>query len=377
MRREIISTGLAMLTLVGSAAAESAIPERWIHPACTPLEVTKNGTFVQLDDGALMTIDKDVLRTSTDGGKTWSEGGEPIASGVDLNYVGHVGQFLRTKTGVLVLLFLDFGAYKWSWDNDRGAPNADCTLELWAIRSVDGGKTWSDKQRLLGGYNADFMGFIQTSDGRLVATCEHLVPELKRWVCCSFISDDDGLTWRQSNLIDLGGHGHHDGAVEPMVVELKSGRLLMLIRTGLDQFWKAYSDDDGRYWRTIQPSGIDASSAPGWLTRLKSGRLVLAWNRLNPEGRSFPKGNSAGPAFEFPASWHREELSIAFSEDDGDTWSTPVVIAREAGAQLAYPYILERSPGELWIFTRYTYHQGGQPAPPVAVSLREDAFVAR
>lgn len=68
-----------------------------------------------------------------------------------------------------------------------------------------------------------------------------------------------------------------------MVVELTDGRLMMLIRTNLDQFWRAYSDDGGLYWRTIGPSGIDVSSAPGWLARLRSGRVVLVWNRLNSE----------------------------------------------------------------------------------------------
>ena len=109
---------------------------------------------------------------------------------------------------------------------------------------------------------------------------------------------DDGKTWKRSNLIDLGGHGHHDGATEPMVAELSDGRLLMLMRTSLDRFWQAFSDDGGRYWRTIQPSSIDASSSPGHLVRLSSGRLVLLWNRLNPEG---------GPAEE--RAWRGKRVS--------------------------------------------------------------------
>lgn len=56
------------------------------------------------------------------------------------------------------------------------------------------------------------------------------------------------------------------------------------------------------------------------------------------------------------------------------TWSKPQVIAYEEGRQLAYPYVLERTPGELWVFTRYTFGPGGKPAAPLAVSIREDAF---
>ncbi len=378
MNTDILSVGLVLFVVLGALVAFADAAERWVHPRCTPLEATKNGPFVQLEDGTLMVVDGNALRTSTDDGKTWSPPGPTIAPGMKIGHIGHVGQFLRTRSGAIVIAYLDMEGYKFSWDNTKGAPKPDCKLQLWAIRSLDGGKTWVDRQRLLDGYNADFMGFIQTTGGGLVATVEHLVPELRRWVSCSFVSTDEGKTWRRSNLIDLGGHGHHDGAVEPMVAELRDGRLMMLIRTSLDQFWKAYSTDGGRYWRVIEPSGIDASSAPGWLLRLHSGRLALVWNRVKPEGKTdVPRGNSAGPAFEHPASWYRGELSIAFSDSDGETWTKPVVLAREEGGQLAYPYLMERKPGELWVFTRYTFHKGGKPAPPLAVRIQEADFVVK
>ena len=42
---------------------------------------------------------------------------------------------------------------------------------------------------------------------------------------------------------------------------------------------------------------------------------------------------------------------MSFSSDDGKTWSTPVVIAREPKKSLAYPRVYERKPGELWVTT--------------------------
>ena len=159
-----------------------------------------------------------------------------------------------------------------------------------AVRSPDGGKTWGDKCLLLDGYNANFLGFIRLKSGRLVASAEHLMSQPGRWVVCSFVSDDSGQTWCRSNYIDLGGHGHHDGATEPTLAELSDGRVLMLIRTNLDRFWQALSEDGGRYWRTIQPTTLDASSSPGHLVRLQSGRLLFIWNRLNPESGPAPRG---------------------------------------------------------------------------------------
>ncbi len=139
------------------------------------------------------------------------------------------------------------------------------------------------------------------------------------------------------------------------------------MRTNWDRFWEAFSDDGGRSWRLIRPSTIDASSAPGLLKRLDSGRLVLVWNRLYPEGQtSYPRIGGDGGWSEVPTCNHRDELSIAFSSDDGKTWSKPVVFARQPGAWLAYPFVLEYRPGELWITTM----QGG-----IRVKLNEGDFL--
>ena len=373
-----IIVGSLMSMLVSSSTAAGGGPAgRWVHACCEPLGITKTGPFVVLEDGDLMTVDGNVLAVSKDDGKTWSAISSAIHSGIRMGGGGHPGQFVRTARGTIVIVYLDMDGYKFSWDNAKGAPKPDCKLELWCIRSTDGGKTWIDRQRLLGGYNADFMGFIQTRKGALVVTVEHLSPELRRWVSCSFVSADEGKTWRQGNLIDLGGHGHHDGAVEPMVAELSDGRLLMLIRTNLDWLWEARSTDGGRYWRTLKPTALDASSSPGWLVRLRSGRLALVWNRLNPEGRTAPRRMHTGPASEFPASWHREELSLVFSSDDGATWTKPAVVARQPGGKLCYPYMLERRPGELWITTHGHAGRGRKAVPPLAVRISEKAFLSQ
>lgn len=180
------------------------------------------------------------------------------------------------------------------------------------------------------------------------------------------LSKDDGKTWKRGNVIDLGGHGDHDGAMEATLAELSDGRLLMLLRTNLDYFWEAFSDAQGLYWRVLRPSQIDASSAPGYLIRLASGRLALVWNRLYPEGKTSGLRSGGGSLSEPKARWHRDELALAFSRDDGKTWSKPAVIVRQPRGGLSYPYVLERRPGELWVITRFSTN--------VCVSLREADF---
>jgi hypothetical protein len=343
-------------------------PDRWVHPACRPLPIDRDGPFLALRDGRLLGATDEGVQISDDDGATW-----PVT------YPGRHGQhpkepgsfyLVQGDGDTLVMVFLDLADYTFAWNDASGEPEPGCRLELAAIRSLDGGRTWVERQTLLDGYNANFFGFIRTRTGRLVAVAEHLVPDPGRWVVCSFISDDDGAHWQRSNLVDLGGHGHHDGATEPTVAELADGRLLMLIRTNLDRFWQAWSDDGGRYWRTLAPSALDASSAPGHLLRLHSGRLALAWNRLHAQGGA-PTRHAPGPAAEVPTSWFREELSLALSDDDGQTWGPPLVVARQRGGQLSYPHLFERRPGILWLTAGFAFRAGWQEPSPLRLQVGE------
>lgn len=373
MRINISMVGMAsriVLLLLSLALSAQESGNRWVHPACQPLEVNKKGPFVLMADGALATVDDKGFSLSRDGGKTWTE---PIAVCKGLNPDEPASyHILRTRNDGLVMVYLNFEGKKFSWDNEKNEP-ADCKLEVWSIRSLDRGRTWVDNQRILEGYNPNFFGLTQMTTGRIVVPLQHLTSNPGRLIVCSFYSDDDGLTWRRSNWIDLGGHGHHDGALEPAIAQLPDGRLHMLMRTGWDRFWQAISDD-GQYWRTIQPFSIQASSSPGYLLRLRSGRLVLVWNRLNPEGRVWPKTRPTPFHSELPASWHREELSIAFS-DDGFTWSEPVVIARQPGGQLSYPYVFEPEPGVLWVIAGFAFKQFWQDPFPLRLKLLEKDLV--
>lgn len=360
---------ISLVVAIGAAAADSG---RWVHPLCQPAPIDRNRPLVAQADGSLLVLDPAGIRTSRDDGRTWSDA-LPVTDGLHPTEPA-AAYLLKCKSGALVVVYLDRNTQKFRWNDKLGEPEEDCRLELWAIRSTDGGKTWVDRQRLLDGYNANFFGFIEIRNGRLVATAEHLVRNPGHWVACSLSSDDDGKTWKRSNLIDLGGHGHHDGATEPTVAELRDGRLLMLIRTNLDRFWQAFSEDGGLSWRRIEPSGIDASSSPGYLLKLHSGRLVLVWNRLHPEGRTWTK-SQPGPASEGPASWHREELSIAFSDDDGKTWTKPFVLARQKDGQLSYPYVFERRPGELWIMAGFAFRRGWKEPLPLRIKASEEALV--
>jgi len=315
----------------------------------------KAAPYTRLADGSAITVEDKFAHITPDDGQTWLEPIPLFPNGPDLK-VSNERVLIRTRDGAIILAFMNLNSRNWGWDDEKNAPDREVRLDVWTVRSLDEGRTWQDAQRVQGGWCGAIRDIIQTSSGRVVFTAQILADNPPRHVTRAYSSDNDGKTWKAANILDLGGHGHHDGAIEATIVERRNNRIWMLLRTNLDYFWEAFSNDQGRYFREMRPTTIDASSSPAYLTRLESGRLAMTWNRLYLEGKD-TANRRGGSLSESEASWERSELSIAFSDDDGATWTDPVVIARhkDASKRVSYPWIFERRPGELWITTM----QGG------------------
>jgi hypothetical protein len=344
-----------------------------IHPAVEWKETLSQGPFVRLADGGILGIDGTSAIVSHDEGITWET--RPLFTAERNLKASSERAMLRTANGTIVLVFMNMAEYKWTWNAEKSLPEPDTDLDVWAIRSTDDGQTWIDAQKIYDGYCGDVHSIIQTSKGTIVTPVQELMYEDGRHALRPRYSTDEGKTWHRSNFLDIGGRGHHDGLIEATLAELRDGRVWMLCRTNLGEFYSAYSDNEGEDFRILQPSGIPASSSPGTLTRLASGRLLLVWNRPVPEGLdATPESLMLGGDNQWSderVSNHRAELSVAFSEDDGETWSTAVVIARRPdspGASLAYCYVFEAQPGEIWVTTM----QGD-----VRVAFDENALLVR
>ena len=260
----------------------------WTDSRCTTLSSKRFGPFIKLADGKILTIEDNATVISADKGETWSAP-RPIYDGLGPGKPSSSGVMIRTREGSIVFVYMDMEGFKWVWDDDLHRAAEDVNLNVWAIRSEDEGLTWTGRQQIFEGYCGALIHIIQTSTGEVVVPIQRLLRDPDRHGICVYVSADSGETWRHSNVIDLGGHGHHDGAMEPTLVELSDGRLWLLIRTNLGKFWSAYSSDKGLSWRVMKPTDIDASSAPAALLRLASDRLALVWNRFYPEGTaSYP-----------------------------------------------------------------------------------------
>lgn len=337
----------------------------WLDHRLQELPSDRLGPFVVLDEQTLLAVEKDAVLTTRDEGKTWES--RPLLPDGPKFDASEERALVRTRAGTLILVCMNQAApeYKWGWDEAKNAPTSETRLDVWSVRSVDGGRTWIDAQPIMRGYCGAIRDMIETAKGEVIVPVQPLLYEQARHATQPYVSTDQGKTWKPGTLLDIGGRGHHDGAIEGTLVEQRDGRVWLLLRTNLDEFLSSWSRDGGLTWTKPAPSGIAASSAPAKLTRLASGRLLLVWNRLYPEGATSYE-RRAGQYSERAASWHREELSLALSEDDGRTWSKPVAVARKAKAWLSYPYVCERRPGEIWLTTM----QGG-----VRAKLSEADFV--
>ena len=125
-------------------------------------------------------------------------------------------------------------------------------------------------------------------------------------------SDDEGATWTQSKGFLMGyfrdGYMGHMTADEPTIAELKDGRLLCFMRGTGGCILKSYSSDGGEYWTKVETTDLANSNSPAFVARVPTnGDLVCVWNQMSVD--------------EIQRGFRRGRLSIAISQDDGQTWS--------------------------------------------------------
>jgi hypothetical protein len=193
-------------------------------------------------------------------------------------------------------------------------------IDVWHERTTDGGRKWIEPKRIFEGYVGALMGAIRMRNGRILLPFAYGdITRSWRTPATGFgaftyrgqhtgtvlYSDDEGATWHQSNDLKVETPDLFTlGAVEPVVIQLKDGRVWMLIRTEKGRYYESFSDD-GAVWSRPRPSSFISSDSPAGLTRLPDGRLVILWN------------NSLRYAYAYGG---RQVLHAAISSDDGKTW---------------------------------------------------------
>ena len=111
--------------------------------------------------------------------------------------------------------------------------------------------------------------------------------------------------------------------MEPEVLELNDGRVLMIVRTQLGEIYASLSNDRGESWSTAEPWGVRSPESPATLRRIPAtGDLLLVWN----------------PVYDAAAGHggKRTPLVAAVSTDEGRTWSAPRTLEDRTDQEYAY-----------------------------------------
>jgi hypothetical protein len=104
-------------------------------------------------------------------------------------------------------------------------------------------------------------------------------------------------------------NGSSEGACEPSVVQLKDGRIYMLMRTQTGFLYESWSDD-GIKWSDARQSQFRSSTGPPYLIRLKDDRVALFWNNCEMPPRVDGAGVYGG----------RDALHAAIADSELKHW---------------------------------------------------------
>jgi len=236
---------------------------------------------------------------STDGGKTWGKKYTLVENDGGCNVMEV--NFLRLNDGKIALFHCQ-----------KNTERTDCRIMM--RTSADEGKTWGPAKQLspAGKYTGLTNGrCIRLRSGRIL---------LEAWeggtsYCC--ISDNDGLDWRDSQRVKPA----KGQCWEPACIELKDGRVMMLMRTALGGQYRSISTDGGETWSDPVPTALTGTAAPVAVTRIPStGDILAVWNH-NPGAKG------------------RNPLTAAVSKDEGETWKGFRNIEQKPDDAWAYPAI--------------------------------------
>lgn len=220
---------------------------------------------------------------------------------------------------------------------------------VWAMKTSDlesKEPNWTVPERLTDGIMMCKPTVLSNGDWLLPVSTWRQTDESAKVI----VSTDGGESWSIRGACDVPeAHRVFD---EHMIVEKQDGTLWMLLRTRYG-IGESFSNDRGKTWSPLVPSGIEHTSSRFFIRRLSSGNLLLVKHG----------------AIEVKTG--RSHLMAFISKDDGQTWSKGLLLDERLG--VSYPDGQEESDGTIRI--TYDYSRTGEQLI-LMTTFKEDNILA-
>ena len=190
-------------------------------------------------------------------------------------------------------------------------------------RSSDGGKTWSEAERLPDGFLGPIKNKpVELASGELLCPTSSETPtKPSEWRVHFESTPDLGKTWTKSAPQDPAA-GEPIQAIQPSVLLHGENRLQAIGRSRSKKLFETWSDDGGKTWSEVALLDVPNPNSGTDAVTLRDGRHLLVYNDT-PSGRS--------------------PLNVALSED-GKTWKMVAVLENERG-EFSYPAVIQTDDG--------------------------------
>ncbi len=284
------------------------------------------------------------MKRSYDNGKTWTQI-KFIANYPGEEAAGTVSLTVDRQTGTIWLFFnymVPKNGFKTGMLN-KFKTNEDYnnwrTIYIRAMKSDDDGENWSEPvdltylKKTFWDYFITAPGTgIQTRNGRILIATYSSRAQYSISSCQLIYSDDHGKSW---NI----GHSTGEYSIEPQIVELEDGSLMMNMRQNRENGHRkfAISKDGGITWtepadENTQPEPISGCQAS--MIRFTSKKDGSNKNRL---------------LFSNPASpMNRENMTIRMSYDEGVSWPVSRILHKGPSAYSSMTVLPDRTIGILY-----------------------------
>jgi predicted neuraminidase len=188
-------------------------------------------------------------------------------------------------------------------------------------RSNDGGRSWSEPQRLPEGVLGPIKDKpVELKNGDILCGSS---TEDKGWRIHFERTADRGKTW---NITESLQDSSEFGAIQPTILFHPGNKLQALSRTRQGKICQAWSEDQGRTWSKMTPTSLPNPNSGIDAVTLKDGRQLLVYNHTTT-GRS--------------------PLNVAISTN-GHDWTPSEILEKDRG-EYSYPAVIQASDGIIHI----------------------------